>query len=69
MIEDAEGIDIVIIEAGAILVDGTAEGCAQHIKTSFERGQRAVMLKLLSCDGGHQEVPSFLPSSFFLSFT
>jgi hypothetical protein len=49
MIEDAEGIGIVIIEAGAILVDATAEGYAQHIKTSFERGQRTVMLCLQKC--------------------
>jgi hypothetical protein len=55
MIEDTEGIDVVIIEAGAILVDGTAEGCAQHIKTSFERGQRAVMLCLQKCIELHGE--------------
>jgi len=40
---DETGIDETIIEAGAVLVDGTAEGCGQHIKTSFERGERAVV--------------------------
>ena len=49
MIEDGDGVDIVIIEAGAVLVDGTAEGCAQHVKTSFARGQRAVLQCLHKC--------------------
>jgi hypothetical protein len=36
-------LDIIVIEAGAILVDGTAKGCADHIKESFGRGQRATL--------------------------
>ena len=36
-------LDIIVIEAGAILVDGTAKGCADHIKESFRRGQRAML--------------------------
>jgi hypothetical protein len=36
-------LDIIVIEAGAVLVDSTAKGCADHIKEPFGRGQRATL--------------------------